>query len=69
MTPGRVWLLLCDNPGDNAQVEAVVAALGWACERKMLHWRPPYTVEKPRFRATLDHVDRHLTAVAAGVKL
>jgi mitochondrial fission protein ELM1 len=59
LAPGRVWLLLGDKPGDNAQVEAVVAALGWCCERKMLHWRAPYAIEKPRFRATLDHVDRH----------
>lgn len=57
VTPGRVWLLLGDKPGDNAQVEAVVAALGWNCEPKRLQWRHPYATEKPRFRATLDHVD------------
>jgi uncharacterized protein len=56
-TPGRVWLLLGDKPGDNAQVEAVVAALGWKCEPKTLQWRHPYATAKPRFRATLDHVD------------
>jgi uncharacterized protein len=56
--PGRVWLLLGDKPGDNAQVEAVVEALGWHCERKTLHWRVPYTIKKPLFRATLNHVDR-----------
>ena len=58
MTPGRVWLLLGDKPGDNAQVEAVAEALGWDCARMTLHWRAPYTTKKPRFRATLDHVDR-----------
>jgi uncharacterized protein len=52
-----VWLLLGDKPGDNAQVEAVVEALGWECERKALQWRPPYATDKPRFRRTLDHVD------------
>jgi mitochondrial fission protein ELM1 len=57
VTPGRVWLLLGDKPGDNAQIEAVVEALGWDCERKMIQWRPPYTTEKPRFGVTLDHVD------------
>jgi uncharacterized protein len=57
VTPGRVWLLLGDKPGDNAQVEAVALALGWDCERKTLQWRAPYTTEKPRFRVTLDHVD------------
>ena len=55
--PGRVWLLLGDKPGDNAQVEAVALALGWACERRTLCWRPPYATQKPRFRVTLDHVD------------
>jgi hypothetical protein len=56
--PGRVWVLLGDKPGDNAQVEAVVEALGWPCERRTLHWRAPYATAKPRFRATLDHVER-----------
>ena len=60
--PGRVWLLLGDKPGDNAQVEAVVEALGWRCERKTLHWRAPYATRKPRFRVTLDHVDRSRSA-------
>jgi mitochondrial fission protein ELM1 len=57
-TPGRVWLLLGDKPGDNAQVEAVALALGWDCERKVLQWRPPYATAKPRFRPTLDHLDQ-----------
>jgi hypothetical protein len=61
-TPGRVWLLLGDKPGDNAQVEAVALALGWPCERRTLHWRAPYATAKPRFRATLDHVDRSRSA-------
>jgi hypothetical protein len=60
--PGRVWLLLGDKAGDNAQVEAVALALGWACERKPLCWRPPYATDKPRFRVTLDHVDRERSA-------
>jgi hypothetical protein len=62
LAPGRVWLLLGDKPGDNAQVEAVADALGWPCERRPLHWCPPYAIEKPRFRATLDHVDRARSA-------
>jgi mitochondrial fission protein ELM1 len=61
-TPGRVWLLLGDKPGDNAQVEAVVEALGWRCERRMLQWHAPYATRKPRFRVTLDHVDRSRSA-------
>ena len=62
VTPGRVWLLLGDKPGDNVQVEAVVEALGWDCERKTLHWRAPFTTGKPRFRVTLDHLDRARSA-------
>src|SRR5690606_2274573 len=58
----RVWLLLGDKPGDNAQVEAVADALGWPCERRVLHWRPPYGTKKPRFGVTLDHVDRARSA-------
>lgn len=50
--------MLGDKPGDNAQVEAVVDALGWACERKRVHWRPPWVIQKPRFEPSLDHVDR-----------
>jgi mitochondrial fission protein ELM1 len=61
-TPGRVWLLLGDKPGDNAQAEAVVEALGWRCERRMLHWRAPYATRKPRFRIALDHLDRSRSA-------
>jgi mitochondrial fission protein ELM1 len=65
----RVWLLLGDKPGDNAQVEAVAEALeqtlGWTCERRVLHWRPPYATRKPRFRSTLDHLDPARTAALA----
>ena len=56
-TPGRVWLLLGDKPGDNAQVEAVAEALGWPCERQDAAVAAALCDEKPRFRATLDHVD------------
>ena len=62
MTPGRVWLLLGDKPGDNARIEAVVEALGWRCERKALHWRAPYDTEKPPFRVTVDHAERTQSA-------
>jgi hypothetical protein len=54
--------LLGDKPGDNAQVEAVAEALGWNCERKTLQWRARYAIRKPRFRATLDHLDEAASA-------
>lgn len=56
--PGRVWLVLGDKRGDNAQIDILVGALGWACEHKHVAMRPPYETAKPRYRASLDHIDR-----------
>lgn len=56
LTP-TTWLLLGDKRGDNGQVEAVAAALGWPCDRKNLVMKARYQKTKPRFRATLDHLD------------
>lgn len=53
----RVWLLLGDKRGDNAQVLAIEQALGWRCERKHLEMQEPWTVAKPRVEASLHHVD------------
>ena len=39
--PPRVWLVLGDKGGDNAQVEVIAPALGWPCERKDVHMRAP----------------------------
>src|SRR6186713_2884776 len=57
MDPPRTWLLLGDKRGDNAQVEAIAQALGWPCERKRLQMREPWTVAKPRVKASLHHID------------
>jgi uncharacterized protein len=53
----RVWLLLGDKRGDNAQVLAIEQALGWRCERKHLEMKEPWKVGKPRVAASLHHVD------------
>lgn len=37
--PSRVWALLGHRTGDNMQVEALAAALGWPWEAKRLAWR------------------------------
>jgi mitochondrial fission protein ELM1 len=53
----RIWLVLGDKRGDNAQVEALASALGWPCERKQLVLRPEWVVRKPRVEASLHHLD------------
>ena len=53
----RIWLLLADKRGDNAQVEALAPALGWPCERKNLVVRPEWAVAKPKVTPSLDHLD------------
>ncbi|HKP26005.1 MAG TPA: ELM1/GtrOC1 family putative glycosyltransferase [Dongiaceae bacterium] len=52
-----MWLLVGDKVGDNAQLEAIVEALGWTCERKHLRFHPRYGKRRPIYRATLSHVD------------
>ena len=53
----RIWVVLGDKAGDNAQVEAVVQALPWPCERKYVHMRDEWAVAKPRVEPTLHHID------------
>jgi mitochondrial fission protein ELM1 len=53
-----MWLILGDKAGDNAQVRIVADALGWPYTLKMLAFRAPYVLGKPRFRVSLYHVDR-----------
>src|SRR5512143_1625776 len=55
--PPRIWLVLGDKAGDNAQVDIIAAALGWPCERKRLFFQAPYVLGKPPFKASLYHID------------
>ncbi len=55
--PPRVWLVIGDKPGDNAQVEIIAAALGWPCEHRQLYFQAPYVLGKPPFKASLYHLD------------
>jgi mitochondrial fission protein ELM1 len=55
--PARVWLVLGEKRGDNGQVEMLAEALGWPCERKHIVMLPPWSVRKPRVRASLRRVD------------
>ncbi|MCS6778545.1 MAG: mitochondrial fission ELM1 family protein [Geminicoccaceae bacterium] len=56
-SPPRIWLLLGDKPGDNAQVLELARALGEPFLIKRLIPRPEWALGKPRFRPTLEHLD------------
>ncbi len=58
----RVWLLVGDKSGDNAQVDAIEQVLDWPYERKYIHVREPYATAKPRVQASLYHIDASLSA-------
>jgi mitochondrial fission protein ELM1 len=53
----RLWLVLGDKGGDNAQAYAVAHALGWPLELKRIEMLEPYVQGKPRVEASLYHVD------------
>ncbi len=55
--PARVWLIIGDKPGDNAQVELVARALDWPVEVRRLRFLARYQTGKPRFRASVAHLD------------
>jgi len=57
VVPPRVWLILGDKRGDNAQVEVIADVLGWPCERKFVQMREPYVLGKPRVEPSLHHID------------
>jgi hypothetical protein len=58
----RTWLILGDKAGDNAQVRIIADALGWRYEVKGLVFQAPYVLGKPRFRASLYHLDQARSA-------
>lgn len=53
----RVWLVIGDKLGDNAQVEIVASALGWPLQRKTLRFKEQYVIGKPPFKPSLYHID------------
>jgi hypothetical protein len=54
----RVWLVVGEKPGDNAQIMNLAEAVGWEYETKMMVVNPRWAVRKPRVRPALDHIDR-----------
>ncbi len=53
----RIWLLLSDKLGDNAQVQLIADGLGLPYEVRRVYPLERYVYGKPRFRASLDHLD------------
>ena len=54
----RIWLIVSNKLGDNAQLRAIAEALPWSCEEKRVAVRDEYVLGKPRVAATIDHLDR-----------
>lgn len=57
----RIWVVLGDKQGDNAQVESIVQALPWDSERKHIQVLDEFVFGKPRVGPTLYHIDRQRT--------
>lgn len=53
----RIWLVIGDKPGDNAQIDIIAQALGLPYEIRRVIPKPEYVFGKPRFRASLYHLD------------
>lgn len=53
----RIWLVIGDKPGDNAQVQIIAEALGLPYQTKRVLPRPEWVLGKPRFKASLYHLD------------
>lgn len=57
MSTPRIWLVLGDKPGDNAQVEIVAQALDLPVVRKRVIPRAEWVLGKPRVEASIAHLD------------
>lgn len=56
-TPPRIWLVIGDKLGDNAQVEIIADALQLPYETRRMLPKPQFVLGKPKFKAALDHLD------------
>jgi mitochondrial fission protein ELM1 len=54
----RVWLVVGEKRGDNAQVRNLARAVGWPWDEKNVVMRSEWVDGKPRVAPSLDHVDR-----------
>ncbi len=53
----KIWLVLGDKLGDNAQATEVANCLGIPYETRHLIPKPKYVHGKPRFKVSLNHLD------------
>jgi uncharacterized protein len=53
----RIWLVIGDKLGDNAQATMIADRLGLPYETRRLLPREKYVLGKPRFRISLEHLD------------
>lgn len=53
----RIWLVIGDKLGDNAQVAMLAEKLGLPTERRELRFKEQWVLGKPRFSASLHHLD------------
>lgn len=53
----RLWVLMGDKPGDNAQLQRIAATLGWPYEVRRVLAQDAFVLGKPRYRASLAHLD------------
>ncbi|MDF2094365.1 mitochondrial fission ELM1 family protein [Aquibaculum arenosum] len=53
----RIWLIVGDKLGDNAQVNVLAEELGLPSERKELRFKAQWVHGKPPFKASLHHLD------------
>ncbi|WP_366555168.1 mitochondrial fission ELM1 family protein [Aquibaculum sediminis] len=53
----RIWLIVGDKLGDNAQVNVLAEELGLPSERKELRFKEQWVHGKPPFKASLHHLD------------
>ena len=55
--PPRIWLVIGDKPGDNAQIETIAQALGLPFEIRRVLPKQKYVLGKPFFSPSLRHLD------------
>jgi len=53
----RIWLVIGEKPGDNAQIMNLAEAVGWDYHVKMIFVKPRWVDGKPKVRPTLDPID------------